>query len=228
MVKSHFFQKWSINKFWFSAWRRLIWAGNSTIPWILIFTLVRGDPFDLGGLSATPRGWTGQKQVSKCFLGPYGIPHSYKCHGKNNSKVWFLDTAILFPDCCLYKMLGICGCLNPWSLYPAMCLWWHLPTLCNLHTALCIGRVREVLIGEMLLQFKYCPNGGTGEGAAATSFQKFGHMFFPRQTSTSLNWHFWIMSKFKKQLLKDGFPYSVVSCQWSVVSTLPLPCVGKT
>ena len=41
---------------------------NSTIRLFSIFTLVRGDPLDLGGgLSATPRGRTGQKRFPKCF-----------------------------------------------------------------------------------------------------------------------------------------------------------------
>ena len=50
----------------------------------------------MGGLSATLRGLTGQKQngFQSVFLEPYGISHTYKCQGKNYSKVWFLDTAI--------------------------------------------------------------------------------------------------------------------------------------
>ena len=73
---------------------------QSTIRWFSIFTLVR-DPSDLGGVKALPQGdglfTYGFQSV---FLGPYGISHTYKCQGKNNCKVWFLDTTIVRDVSC--------------------------------------------------------------------------------------------------------------------------------
>ena len=56
---------------------------NRTIRWFSIFTLVRGDPFNLGGVWALPQGDGLVKNgFWSVFLGPYGIPHAYKCQAK--------------------------------------------------------------------------------------------------------------------------------------------------
>ena len=72
-VKSHFFRNGSSK--WvlvfcvaISAPRRFIWAIKQHYPMIFNFQFSKGGPFWLrGGLSATPRGWTGQKRFLKCF-----------------------------------------------------------------------------------------------------------------------------------------------------------------
>ena len=70
---------------------------NSTIRWFSIFTLVRGDPFDLGGVWALPQGdGLVKNRFQSVFLGPYGIPHPYKYQAKKCLHFSFLATAILF------------------------------------------------------------------------------------------------------------------------------------
>ena len=74
-VKSYFFKnglsKWIL--FFcvaISASRRFIWAIKRHYPMIFNFHFSKGGPFWFrGGLSATPRGLTGQKRFSKCFSG---------------------------------------------------------------------------------------------------------------------------------------------------------------
>ena len=98
IVKSHYFTNSLLKSVLFfflscnqDASRRIIGAIKHHYPMIFNFHLSKGGPFWFtGGPSATPRGW-----FSKCFFGPYGISHTYKCQGKTNSKVWFLDTPIL-------------------------------------------------------------------------------------------------------------------------------------
>ena len=85
VVKSHFLKnspsKWVL--FFcvaISASIRFIWAIKQHYPMIFHFPFSK-DWFR-GGLSATPRGWTGQRRFSNCFCGPYGIPNTYKCQAK--------------------------------------------------------------------------------------------------------------------------------------------------
>ena len=73
MVKSYFFKNGPSKWVLFFALQSVhqdasFELSNGTIWWFSIFTLVRRGPFWFrGGLSATPRGWTGQKWFSKCF-----------------------------------------------------------------------------------------------------------------------------------------------------------------
>ena len=49
----------------------------------MIFT-IRGDPFDFGGVRALRAGEGLVKNgFQSVFLGPYGIPHAYKCQAQN-------------------------------------------------------------------------------------------------------------------------------------------------
>ena len=89
------------NEFWFFALQSVhqdasFELSNSTIRWFSIFTLVRGDPFDLGGVWALPQGDGLVKNgFWSVFLGPYGIPHAYKSQAKKFLNFSFLATAIV-------------------------------------------------------------------------------------------------------------------------------------
>ena len=61
----------------------------------MIFT-IRGDPFDFGGVCALR---AGEGFVKNCFqsffLGPYGIPHAYKCQAQNLFKNFNLSIRLI-------------------------------------------------------------------------------------------------------------------------------------
>ena len=69
---------------------------NRTIRWFSIFPFVRGDPFNLGGVWALPQGDGLVKNgFQSVFLGPYGIPHPYKCQAKKFLHFLILATTII-------------------------------------------------------------------------------------------------------------------------------------
>ena len=84
-VKSHFLKngqsKWVL--FFFvaiSASRRFIWATKQHYPIIFPFHISNGGPFWFRGVWALPQEDVLVKNSFRSvFIGPYGIPHTYKC-----------------------------------------------------------------------------------------------------------------------------------------------------
>ena len=89
-----------------------IQLSNSTIWWFSIFTLVRGDPFDLEGVRALHQGDGLVKNgFRSVLLGPYGILHAYKCKEKKILIFSFLATAIrgtLYVEWCAVVIVYFC------------------------------------------------------------------------------------------------------------------------
>ena len=118
-VKSYFFKngpsKWVL-VFWvaISASRRFIWAIKRHYPMIFNFHFSKGGPFWFRGVWALPQGDGLVKNgFWSVFLGPYGIPHAYKCQAKKILHFSFLATAIpvrcyASPVTCQYIFLLIC------------------------------------------------------------------------------------------------------------------------
>ena len=65
---------------------------KSTIGQFFGFFTIRGDPFDFGGFRALRAGEGLFKNgFQSVFLGPYGIPHAYKCQARNIFKDYNLS-----------------------------------------------------------------------------------------------------------------------------------------
>ena len=60
---------------------------KSTIGQFFRFFTIRGDPFDFEGVQALRAGeGLVKNSFQNVFLGPYGIPHAYKCQAQQNVK----------------------------------------------------------------------------------------------------------------------------------------------